>query len=159
MPETIQVLSIHDAKDMQLAVDLKDILRVLTGYLTRWTWCITSLDCQGGECDAVCQAVENASPGSWMSSEDLVKFAGGVHQVIEGTFIALPKNIDRESIEPADLDLGEFPSHRAEFAVVVVDGSWFDVFTKDPEIADLLRRSFEDVRDQNPGNFFEECRR
>jgi hypothetical protein len=159
MRDTIQVLSIHDMKDMQLAVDLKDILRVLTGCLTRWTWCITSLDCQGGQCDAVCRAVESASPGLWMSSEDLVKFARSVHQVIEGTFIAFPNNIDTESIESSDLDLGEFPLHRAELAVVVVDGSWFDVFTKDPEIADLLRRSFDDVRDENPGNFFEKCGR
>ena len=57
MPETVQVLSIHDAKEMQLAIDLEDILRVLTGYLARWTWCITSLDCQGGECDAVCETL------------------------------------------------------------------------------------------------------
>jgi hypothetical protein len=152
----VQVVSIHDRQGSILAVDLKQVLQALQPHLGHWTWCVTVLDCLGGDySQAVCKAVEDAGPsGVWLSSQELSRLAEDIRQTIEGEWIALPSSLHREAITAEDLDLGFFPTSRAELALVVVDSSFVEVYAKDPEVITSLRRHFRDVRAQDPALYF-----
>lgn len=149
------VLSIHDSENSMLAIDLRDILRVLEGYLGRWSWCVTWLDCHGGDGAVLCEKVQHSRPvGIWMSSRELLNFSKQIQQTVEGTFIAFPSGTDRHTVDLRELDLAEFPTSRAELAIEAVDSSWFDVYTKDPDINSQIRQNFRDVRDQDVSQYF-----
>jgi hypothetical protein len=154
----VQVLTIHDHIDSRLAFELKDVLRALDNYVDRWSWCITELDCFGGESEAVCQAVEAThGSGIWLSSTELRKLAAGIAQTIDGQFIAYPKEIDRRTVDPGAA-WGEFPASRAELFIHAVDSTFFEIFVKDPEIAVRLQQTFKDVRVEDPEVYFGESR-
>jgi hypothetical protein len=154
----IQILSIHDRRDACLAFDLKDVLRALGRHLEQWIWCITELDCIGSRTEAVTQQVKAArGRGVWMHSAEMMKLAGDMDQTIDGEIIAFPKDIDRHSIEARELNVSAFPGSRAELAIRAVDSSFFEVYTKDPEIAHLLRRQFKDIHSEDPTRYFSDA--
>jgi hypothetical protein len=153
--ERVQVLSIHDHKESVLAFDLKDVLKALNGRFAECVWCITVLDCFGSEiCEEACRAVENSDGGIWMSWHELQLLAAQSIQTIEGEFLAFRREIGRASITERDLNLGEFPTSKAELAILAVDSSFFEVYAKDPEVLVALRRSFQDVRLEDPSPYF-----
>jgi hypothetical protein len=159
MPKiAVQVVTIHDKTKSLLAFDLKDLLRALDNYLDCWRWCITDLECFGGESEPMCQAVEaSRGAGIWLSSPELLKLAAGTVQTIDGKFIAYPKEIDQRDVDP-DTAWAEFPASRAELFIHAVDSNFFEVFTKDPAIATRLQQSFKDVRLEDPELYFGESR-
>jgi hypothetical protein len=153
----VQVISIHDRQGSVLTVDLNQVLAALEPDLGRWTWCVTLLDCMGGEySQAVCEAVERARPsGLWMSSQELLKLAEDIHQTIEGEWIAFPSSIKRDAVTAEDLDLSFFAVSRAELALVVVDSSFVEIYAKDLDVVSRLRRHFKDVRLHDPALYFQ----
>jgi len=157
MQETaVLVLSIHDHQNSVLAFDLKEVLQALGKYSEKWTWCITRLECIGREdSETMCQAVETAgASGIWASWQELVKLADKIDQTIEGELLAFPADIDKRTIAAADLDLGVFPTSKAELAIVVVDSSYFEIYAKDPGIAATIRGHFQEVYVQDPSKYF-----
>ncbi len=157
MPKTaIQVLSIHDHKASLLAFDLKDLLQALNRHFAQSAWCITLLECVGGEaCEEACRTVENSGgAGLWLSGQELVSLANRIDQTIEGEFLAFPGDIDRATVTEQDLDLGHFPNSKAELAIVAVDSSYFEVYARAPDVLATLRQHFQDVRVQDPGSYF-----
>src|SRR5947207_746590 len=103
-PAVVQVATIHDHRGSVLALDLKDVLQVLGEDPRVWAWCITLLECTGGEyCAEICRAVENAGEsGVWISGHELLQLANDIQQTIEGEWIAFPKEIDRTEITMDD---------------------------------------------------------
>jgi len=157
MPKSaVQVFSIHDHQESLLAFDLKDVLQALNGQFALAAWCITVLECVGGErCEEACQAVEKSEgAGVWLSWDELVKLANQIDQTIEGEFLAFPREIEKASVTGQDLDLGHFPTSKAELAILAVDSSYFEVYAKNPEVLAALRHCFRDVRLEDPSPFF-----
>jgi hypothetical protein len=148
------VISIRPDPSQPLGMDLKHILAVLEGKLGSWVWCVKNLDWLGNQAEAFCDAVEAAGPqGLWIDSHDLVARASGVYQTIEGEFFAFPRSIDRQAVQPTDLDLSSFPTSRALAVIVAVDGCYFDVYSKDPEVTALLE-TLPNARSESPDHYF-----
>jgi hypothetical protein len=152
-PTAVQVLTIHDKRGSVLQFDLRDVLQVLGAYLEQWVWCVTELDAVGRDCEELCQAVEaSRGAGVWLSSQELVTWAGRISQTIDATLLAFPRSIDRSSLG-AEGDWGVFPE-RAVLVIRAIDSFYFEVLTTDPEIAVLLRSHFQDVRCEDAGLYF-----
>jgi Protein of unknown function (DUF2691) len=151
--QNIAVVSIHPDSSLPLGIDVKDILTALVPFLPQWTWCVRNLDWLGENADAACQAVEAAPNGLWMSSQELLAHASKIYQTIDGEFVAFPRNVEPKDVNPPELRLAAFPESRAELAIVAVDGSYFEVYAKDPDIAASLR-GLGNVRDENPDQYF-----
>jgi hypothetical protein len=156
MQTAVQVVSLHDRKGTLLAVDLKDVLLALEKQLGKWTWYMRLLECVGGEySQAMCQAAESSEArGLWISEEDLLKLAQDLDQTIDGEWIAFPKAIDPEQITQDDLNLGFFPTSKAELAIAVIDSTFVQVYAKDAAVITALQRHFKDVRLEDPANHF-----
>jgi hypothetical protein len=152
--QSIAIVSLHPDPDKPLAFDLKEILAALGPQLQSWIWCVRNLDWLGENADAICETVEAAAPGGiWLKSDDLLKRARGVYQTIEGELLAFPCEIDPKTVPVQELSLRAFPGGRAELAIVAVDGGFFEVYAKDAEVIGGLK-SFCEVRDENPDNYF-----
>jgi hypothetical protein len=152
--QQISVVSVHPDPAEPLAVDLKDLLAAFAPHLDQWIWCVRNLDWLGQDAEKLCGEVEAAGPaGLWISSQDLRQQAGGVHQTIEGEFLAFPRGIDPGTVDAAELNLATFSWNRAELGIVAVDGGFFDVLVKDPALLRCLK-GFRDVRAEDPGNYF-----
>src|SRR5881275_699330 len=106
-PTTAQILSIHDHRGASLAFDLKDVLRAVEEYGSRWVWCMTLLDAVGGEnVQAACRAVEaSGDDGVWLSWQELNGLAAQIEQTIEGEWIAFPQEERGHQLVAEDLDL------------------------------------------------------
>jgi hypothetical protein len=155
----VQVVSIHDQNHSLLAVDLKDVLQALGVAPERWKWCVTLLECTGGEfSQAVCDAVESAGgAGYWLSGQELSRLAEDIRQTLEGEWLAFPADVEPEHLSDEDLHLRCFPTNRVELAILVVDSSFVEVYTKDPALPAGLQKAFLDVRPQDPALYFDEC--
>src|SRR5438094_229702 len=130
--QELSVISIHPDPARPLDLDLKHILSGLGERLESWVWCITDLDWLGEDGEMLCRAVEAAGPGGlWLDSQELIQHVQGIYQTIEGSFLAFPTSLDRRIIDESDRDLASFPLSKAEFAIVAVDGCYFDVYSKD----------------------------
>lgn len=152
--QNVSIISIHADPAQPLAIDLKDLLCVLGPHLEEWIWCVRYLDWLGQDSEAICRQVEAAGPsGLWLSSQELMTHAREVYQTIEGQFLAFPRAIDRSTVEAHELDFGEFPSSRADLAIVAIDGCFFEVFAKDSELLSSYGR-FKGVRVENPSAYF-----
>jgi hypothetical protein len=153
-PDAIQVISIHDHQGEFLAFDLKHVLQVLEARLADWAWCLTVLDGVGGEySEAVCRQVERAGR-LWLSTPELNQLANDIRQTIDAECIGFPAGVDRQKVSDRDVDLGYFPSGRAGLAIVAVDGSYYEVYAKDPELVESLRKHFKEVRLEDPSRYF-----
>jgi hypothetical protein len=150
----LDVISIHPDPSQPLGMDLKHILSALEGKLGDWVWCVKNLDWLGNDGEAFCEAVETAGPeGLWIDSHDLVEKVKGIYQTIEGEFLAFPRSIERQDVRTIDLGLSSFPTSRALVAIVAVDGCYFDVYSKDPEVTSLLQK-LPNARSERPENYF-----
>jgi len=88
-----------------------------------------------------------------MTSEELIGHAQGIYQTIEGDFLAFPRQVDPSTVTSDELSLRAFPASRAQLAIVIVDGGFFEVYAKDPDFLGPLRQ-FKDVRNENPREYF-----
>ena len=148
------VISIHPDPSQPLGMDLKHILHAFDGKLENWIWCMKNLDWLGNGAEAFFEAVEAAGPrGLWIDSHDLVAVVSGIYQTIEGEFFAFPRSIDRQEVGATDLDLSSFPASKAVIAIVAVDGCYFEVYSKDPEVTSLLEK-LPNARSESPDRYF-----
>jgi hypothetical protein len=152
--QNVSIVSIHPDPAQPLAFDIKDVLDAFGPCLERWVWCVRNLDWLGEDSEALCQQVEAAgSAGLWMTSQELLSHARKVYQTIEGEFLAFPREVDPKTVTAQELNLRCFPASRAELAIVAVDGGFFEVYAKDPDVLSRLRL-FGDVRDEDPSEYF-----
>jgi hypothetical protein len=150
----IGVISIHPDRSQPLATDLKHILCALEGALENWVWCVKNVDWLGDDAETFCNAVQMAGyEGLWIDSHELVEQASRVYQTIEGEFFAFPRSLDRQDVSATDLDTGSFRTSKAVVAIVAVDGCYFDVYSKDPEVTSLLEK-LPNARSEDPGHYF-----
>jgi len=149
----VSVVSIHDrtADGRLLAFDLKEILKVLEEYLAQWIWYVPALEAFGSEnIEAACDAVEAAQgKGVWFSSTELLELAGDITQTVDGEFLAFSVDVDRQALGESDLNLAHFQQNKIALAILSVDSSYFEVYTKDPSVEAAIRQHFEDVRLEN----------
>jgi hypothetical protein len=144
---------------MQLC-DLQDVLGALRLYLDRWVWCITELDATSlpstaqAVDDAIRQVADAGRLGFWLTSQKLTTLAAQIFQTIDGTFIAFPAGTAGTPRDEAMVHLAAFPDGDAELAIQVVDSSVLEVYAKDREIPAVLRRHFQDVREEDPHAYF-----
>lgn len=152
--QNVSIVSIRPDRANPLSLDLKDILSCLGRQLDRWIWCVRHLDWLGPDAENFCRRVEAAgAAGLWLSSDDLLRQAREVYQTVEGEFMAFPRDIDRQTVEEAELDLRSFPQNRAELAIVAVDGGLFEVYAKDTDFLAAMKQ-LSGVRDEDPGVYF-----
>ena len=163
MIEPVNVLVIRDMRDVvvegrthrTLNFDLRDVLDALRTEVDALNWCITDLDCHGGDAESFCRRVDEApAPGLWLSSSALRSLAANVDQVVDGTFLGFPKETRPESIAPDDFEANAFPQSKSRLVIRAVDSSCFEIFTKNAHIAQLLSKRFSDVCAANPIDFF-----
>jgi hypothetical protein len=145
---SVSVLSIHDSNGPLLAFDLKDILQALKPIMDRWTWYVYSLETVGDVSGPACW------DGTWLTTGELMNLASEVTQTIEGTFIAFPHEPGGRNTAATDLNERAFPTSRAELLITAIDGGFFEVYTKDRKVTELLRRRFKDVREEDPNMYF-----
>ncbi len=151
--ESISVISIHPGPDSPHGVDVKDILSRLAAYWDRWNWCVRNLDWLGADNQFLCDAVQKAGArGLWISSQELFAHAARVHHTFEGTFLAFPREVDPSTVSIREL-AASFPASRAELEIRAVDGSFFDVYAKEPSVLSPLRL-LPGVRDEIPCDYF-----
>jgi hypothetical protein len=151
--QNVSIVSIHPDPTVPLGFDVKDILAALATRLPQWIWCVRNLDWLGENADAVCQMVEAAPNGLWMTSQELLAHAGRIYQTVEGEFLAFPHNVEPKKVDCQEMSLAAFPESRAELAIVAVDGSFFEVYAKDAGDAAALQ-AFKNVREENPAEYF-----
>jgi hypothetical protein len=151
----LAVISIRPDPARPLGLDLGSILAAFGDRLARWVWCVRDLDWLGEDDEAFCRAVEAAGPhGLWLASDELLAHARGIHQTVEGTFLAFPGSLAPAAIRDDELLLASFPTSRAEVAIEAVDGILFDVHTKSPEIAENLLRRFSGAHAEDPTCYY-----
>lgn len=144
------VVSIHDHElPEKRAFDLQDILRALGQRGLGWNWCVL-YDFEaygpGEDLRERTQAIWQARPGGlWLSGPELVEFAQGIHQTIDGEFQAFPACLDPQSIPLGELRTS-FPGSRAQLVIRITDSAIFEVYAKHPEDVARLRARFADVR-------------
>jgi hypothetical protein len=151
--QNVAIVSIHPDPAAPLAIEVKDILAALAPHLPHWIWCVRKLDWLGENADAVCQMVEAAPNGLWMTSQELLAHTRKIYQTIDGEFLAFPRKIEPNEVAPDEIGLAGFPESRAELAIVAVDGSYFEVYAKDAGIAASLR-ALKNVREENSDRYF-----
>ena len=146
--QNVSIVSIHPDPAKPLELDVKHILAALGPHLQQWTWCVRNLDWLGENAEAICKRVEAAAPkGLRITSPELLEAARGVYQTIEGEFIAFPRDLDALEVDLQG-GVGSFPTSKADFAIVAVDGSFFVIYAKDPDILVSLR-GIGDIREED----------
>ena len=158
MPEPeLYILSIHDeaAERPVLAVDLQHILAALAPFMPEWVFCVVDLDAVGTGAAVLCAEVAAAAGhGIWFGAGELGARVADLDQTIDGTVLAFPKDTDIHAVSPGELELSHFPGSRAVAAIVAVDSSYFEVYTKQSRVAEQLRCAFRDVRQHDPADYF-----
>jgi hypothetical protein len=151
----LAVISIHPDQARPLDLDLRHILSALGKRSENWVWCVRDLDWLGEDGETLYRAVEAAGPtGFWLGSQELEQRAQSIYQTIEGSFLAFPKSLDRRSLDITDLDLASFPASQAEFAIVAVDGCYFDIYSKDALATQDLLGRFPNVHSEPTDRYF-----
>jgi hypothetical protein len=152
---TITIMSLRPAIDGPLEFDLKHILHALRPFLSEWVWCIQKVDWLGDDIsEDVCQKVAGTGAnGLWISSDALLEIVNKVYQTIEGVFLAFPIATDPGTLPLKDIELKYFPTSPASLAIVAIDGSFFEVYTKDAKHIGALQ-IFEGIQYENPNLYF-----
>jgi hypothetical protein len=138
------VLSIKDmAPQGCLAFDLSDILECLMPTIGSYVWVAFGIDCLGQSFVA---------EGEWLTSGNLLERSKSTQQTIDGTFLAYKDRID---LATARRDYEHsFVDSDAVLAILAVDSTLFEVYTKIAAHIPLLRSRFLDVVEQDPNEFF-----
>lgn len=126
-------VTIHDLRGSVLAVDLRDLLRVLSPASERATWTITHPEASAFEAtgEAGPRLEELAEASARVGGRELLALADDTQQVIWGDFIGV---------------LPDAP-HRDWLTIRAVDSSFFEVTTSDLASVAKLKSRFRDVRD------------
>jgi hypothetical protein len=152
---TVTIISLRPAVDRPLELDLKHILHALRPFLSEWVWCIQKVDWLGDDSsEDVCQKVAGmGANGLWISSDALLESVNKVYQTIEGDFLAFPIATDPRVLPLKEIELKYFPTSSAVLAIVAIDGSFFEVYTKDAKHIEALQ-VFEGIQYENPNLYF-----
>lgn len=134
--------------------DLRDILACLGRPIDHWSWCLFRLDAIGPTAADICRRIESAGEtGLWLTTEQLRHEALGIDQTIEGEFVAFPDSVEPTNVAPEEWSWLNFPSSRAELAIVAIDGTTFDILAKNSRMLTEIRRHWP-VIDQPISNYF-----
>ncbi len=138
---SIRIVSLRPDKNRPLDLDLRHILAVLKPLLPHVTWRVRNLDWLGDETsEKLCELVANAGrSGYWISSEQLCIRADDVYQTIEGEFSAFTRDPDPSSLALSDISLRPIPLNNALLVIVAIDGTSFEVYSKDSEYVEQLK--------------------
>src|SRR5262249_21888100 len=90
--------------------------------------------------------------GELLTTRTLLERSRNVEQTIDGKFLAYH---ERPIVAKARWDYSHFPDSNAVLAVVAVDSSYFEVYTKNAENVRLLKGRFSDVTDEDPNQYFQ----
>jgi len=139
----VWILSVHDkTPEGHLAFDLLDIIKCLTSTIESYRWVAFDLDFLGDMFFA---------EGECLSTSELIDRSTKVEQVIDDTFLAYSHTPIAGSVRS---DWSHFPGSSAVLAVVAIDSSFFDVYTKNVDHMRLLKSRFADVREEDPDRYF-----
>ncbi len=120
----MQAITIHDKEDHGvLALDLIDIIRVISTYIENYEWCISNVWCitKNGE-----EVPEFSEP---TGIPQLTKFAEDCIQIIDGEFIGIDKYTKVKSV-----------------VIVAADSTYWVVLSDHEYILQQIDRAFIDVR-------------
>jgi hypothetical protein len=153
---TVWVVSIHDmAPQGYLSFDVKDILHCLGPGIHDYSWVITELDCTGKEAQPLCDAVERSrGQGLMISADELLPASHKFFQTIDATLIGVPKKVYNSQELKGTCDIGSFPEAPAQVVIRAVDSSYFEVITKNYNHVQLVKKCFQDVRDEDIQEYF-----
>jgi hypothetical protein len=147
------ILSIHDSRpDGTLAFDLTDLLSVLGSSTKGYSWIVSRLECTGDDviqemCNIVAEGAKGGVHGLLLSNSDLADVAfKNIHRTINTELMGQPRGTFTPELSRKVWDTGAPACPPGTIAIRCVDRRYFEVQTSTPEQADLIRRSFSDVR-------------
>jgi hypothetical protein len=149
------LVTIHTTETINPDLDLYPILDTLgADFVTGLIWGVEHIDCTGPEAQDLCNAVV-ASPKRriLMSGNHLLQIAPKFMQVIEGYFAGYSSERDATDFLESDWYSVPFAESRAQIAIRVQDGSWFEVYLRDKALGERLARSFKGVQWEDPANY------
>ncbi len=154
---TTYVLSIHDARSdgRSMAFDLRDVLCALGDIPKDYRFVLKELDATGPRADEIAERLASAAPlGLLVSADELVEIAAGLDQTIDAEIVGYPKTIDPSALTASDRDLAAFPTNCMALAILAIDSSYFEVYTKNVDIIEALERTFRSTRREDPESYF-----
>lgn len=153
-PTEISAVEIHDLDERNvLAFDLVELLDALGPSTSELDWIVTDyhpVTEEDEEIEAFADAVYDAQTGNPRSGvrvtgRELRELGGRSLQTIDGQFIGIPRDSDRD---PAQVvDLRTFPTSDARLVIKAVDSSFWIVITKSDKDISAIRECFKDVRE------------
>lgn len=150
----ISIIAIATSQTTSRIPDMNTILAALGSHVDSWNWCVRGVDAVGPTAADFCRRVELAGDkGLWLSSEQLLAETAGIAQTIEGEFLAFPITVDPRTLHQNERSWINFPASPAELAIVAVDGTTFDILTKDGRLLSNLRKQWQ-VTDQPITSYF-----
>ena len=153
--QELAVTSLRPDPADPLGLDLKHILSVLAGKLEGWSWWVRGLDWLGDPGDVFRGSATLVGAGwFYVNSKELVAAADRIYQTVEGDFLAYPRTDHPTELWPEGPSLLDFPRSRAVVAIIAVDGCYFDVYSKDPEVTRLLHEKFNTAREEHVDHYF-----
>jgi hypothetical protein len=155
---SVHIVSIRDATpdDQALSFDLKDILAALGERVAGLRFAIRSLDATGAGADESAAQIRAAdATGLVLDLDQLRAIAARIDQSIDAEIVAYPAGTDPAALTAADRNLAAFPSNRMVLAILAIDSSAFEVYAKDPALAELLLARFHDAHREDPAPYFD----
>lgn len=131
------ILRIYDLKENVLALDLRDLLRLLTPRSLQANWTVSTVKSSkpghgwfeatgdGGE-----QLEELAQDDARLSGSDLAALAEKTQQVIWGEFVGS----------------GPMQSHKTWITIRAVDSTFYEIDTDDETVLSKISSTYKDVR-------------
>lgn len=131
------ILRIYDLKENVLALDLRDLLRLLTPRSLQANWTVSTVKSSkpghewfeatgdGGE-----RLEELAQDDAWLSGSDLAALAEKTQQVIWGEFVGS----------------GPMQSDKTWITIRAVDSTFYEIDTDDETVLSKISSTYKDVR-------------
>lgn len=110
-------------------IDLQEILNIIgdAGKFSHWK--ISSAECFGENAEKLHKISDDEEI---ISGEEFYKLASGIYQTLDGTFEAF-----------------SFNENLCWLLIRAIRGDEFDIETKDEELSNKFRKSFQNVKDLN----------
>jgi hypothetical protein len=146
-----RVLSISDKRpNGGLNFDLKDVLGVLGPAIQEYWWLVTEFDCFGPGYDLALKVNATNGSGLVLSGTELMEVAEHMRQTLDATLLAIPTRLatSEDSVRrltSADVTFADVP-----IAIMAIDTSFYEVFTRREGDEERLRSRFRDVREGDP---------